>query len=61
MGKSLNALTPILMIAVSAAVTIGLPLALIWSLNTLGITSAAYTATNWIAALLLTTLLLAGS
>lgn len=51
----------LLMIALIAAVIIGLPLLLIWSLNTLGVANAAYGLYEWLAAFLLTTLFLGGS
>lgn len=40
-------------------ISIAIPLALIWSLNTLGIASASYGVVEWLAAFILATLFLA--
>jgi len=48
-------------VAVFLAVLILLPIALIWCLNTLGIATASYGITEWLAAFLLTALFLGGS
>lgn len=60
MGHKTSA-TALTMTAVFAAVLIGLPLVLIYSLNTLGIASASYGISEWLAAFLLTALFLGGS
>jgi len=49
----------LLLQTVFAAISIATPLLLIWSLNTLGVASASYGVVEWVAALVLTTLLLA--
>lgn len=51
----------LLMLAVFAVALIGIPLLLIWCLNTLGIATASYGIIEWIAAFLLTAFFLGGT
>jgi len=46
----------LLIVAFFIAVIIAVPLALIWSLNTLGVATASYGVMEWLAAFLLTVL-----
>jgi len=51
----------LLMFAVFVAAFIGIPLLMIWCLNTLGIAAASYGLWEWIAAAVLTSVFLSGS
>jgi len=51
----------LLVLAVFLAALIGIPLLLIWCLNTLGIASTSYGIIEWIAAFLLTAFFLGGT
>jgi len=51
----------LLMLAVFLVALIGIPLLLIWCLNTLGIASASYGIIEWVAAFLLSAFFLSGS
>jgi len=51
----------LLMFAVFVAAFIGIPLLMIWCLNTLGIAAASYGLWEWIAAAILTGFFLGGS